>query len=333
LALWLCDTAFRVSGIYAQNPNLYFLPIYYSLGFGPLIYFYTKQLTQGKGLGNYRDALHFVPVFLQFLFYLYLQTRSYGYKRDFWLEIHRPYTYDLELILSFASLLIYLGVSRRLIGDYKRKIDNSLSNIHRIALQWLNRLHLVLAFLAFLWLLEAVGRLIWNYYPLTPFSSITIGVTILLIAIGGILQKDLQPIRASLKEQQPEEDPSEKEAPASLDPQGVALIRATMAEQALFLNQELTLKEFAGQVGMSPRETSRLINAGLQMTFIDFVNQYRVNRFKELVKNNQLNHLSLLGLAFESGFNSKSTFNRVFKKMEGTSPSAFVKEAKTSQNT
>ncbi|MEO1714227.1 MAG: helix-turn-helix domain-containing protein, partial [Bacteroidota bacterium] len=77
------------------------------------------------------------------------------------------------------------------------------------------------------------------------------------------------------------------------------------------------------------REVSQAINQGLDCSFIDFVNQYRVQAFKERVEKGEASHLSLLGLALESGFNSKSTFNRVFKKLEGISPSEYQKGLKT----
>ena len=76
-SMWLLDTFFRVSGIYHQNPNYYFLPIYYSLGFGPLIYLYTKAMTEEGFTIRKRDWWHFVPVALQGLSYVILQCQDY----------------------------------------------------------------------------------------------------------------------------------------------------------------------------------------------------------------------------------------------------------------
>lgn len=325
LSLWLCDSFFRVSGIYSLNPNFYFLPIYFSLGFGPLIYCYTGSLTKQDFKLDLWKALHFLPVLLQLLFYLFLQGQDYPYRREFWLNVHKPYTYDLELILSFASILVYLLASLKQIRAYKQEIENNFSNLDRIKLNWLRSIHIVLSLLALLWLFEALARLILVYYPITPLSSITIGFTIVFMAAGGVLQQDLSVVTDAL--QPVAEDQKEEKLVPAVNPEVLARIQLLMAEKELFLNQELSLREFAQQVGLPAREVSRTINQGLGVTFIDFVNQYRIARFKVLVQKKEFDHLSLVGLALESGFNSKSTFNRVFKKVEGKSPSALQKEA------
>ncbi len=324
LSLWLCDAFFRVAGIYNQNPNFYFLPIYFSLAFGPLIYFYTKVLTLPALQFKWRDVAHFIPALLQFFFYLYLQIRGYQYRRAFWYNIHYPYTYDLELILSFTSILIYLILSLRLIMQYKRKIENYFSSLHRIALTWLGSLHVALSLLALFWLLESFARLIWDYYPITPLSSITIGFTIIFLAAGGMIQKDLSSVAEALKSTTADQEKENKNT--SIDRELLKQLQRLMTQKELFLNQELTLKEFATAVGMPSREVSRTINKGLDISFIDFVNQYRIERVKTLIADPAYSHLSLLGIALESGFNSKSTFNRVFKKMVGKSPSEYQKE-------
>lgn len=322
LALWLTDSFFRTGGVYRQDPDFYFLPIYFSLGFGPLIYFYTRTLTRANFRLTSRDWLHLVPVVIQGSFYIYLQTRDYAYRRNFWYEVHRPYLYDVELVLSFGSILLYLVASRWQIERYKQKIKNAFSSTHRITLNWLAALHFILAMLAFFWLLESLVRLIWNYYPATPLSAMTIGLTVLIMAAGGILQKDLSAVTSDF----PKRSGSESE----IDQHLVRRIQTIMQDQELFLRQELTLKEFALEVGAGPRAVSQAINQGLGMRFIDFVNSYRVERVKALIDKEQMGHLNLTGIALESGFNAKSTFNRVFKKMTGQRPSEYQKKA---QNT
>ena len=322
ISLWLCDTFFRVSEIYQQLPDLYFLPIYFSFGFGPLIYFYTRFLTQKDGHLSRFDYIHFVPMLLQGLFYAFLQLRSYAYRRDFWIEIHEPVTYDLELALSFISLSIYLIFSRRLIVSYKKRIENSFSSTHKIALKWLDRLHLILFAVSFFWFLETISRTVWGAYTVTPLSSITMGVIIVLIAVGALLQSDLTGIKEEV-----ETEPIDDKSPIALttnDREKLRRIEDMMAAKKPYLQSELTLNEFAQQLNLPARETSRLINQGLDLSFIDFVNQHRIAHFKSMAVDTANQHLSLLGMAFESGFNSKSTFNRVFKKMEGESPSDFV---------
>lgn len=326
LSLWLLDTFFRVADIYGQNANLYFLPIYFSFAFGPLIYFYTLSITQTRTLSLGKKILHLTPAIIQGLFYCYLQLCNYDFRFYFWIEIHKPYTYNLELALSFLSLSGYLYFCRNHLKKYKIRIENNFSDIHRIALRWLNQLHGVLFFISLFWLFETIARQVWEFYPETPLSSITMGVIIIFIAVGGLLQSDLN---ATNHQSEWIEEP-QKVNMTDVELKQLHVIKDKMIIDQLFLQPELTLKDFASHFHLSAREASKLINQGLNVSFIDFVNQYRVNHFKSIVSQTDTQHLSLLGIALESGFNSKATFNRVFKKMEGKSPSEYLNE---SQNT
>ncbi|RMG64843.1 MAG: AraC family transcriptional regulator [Bacteroidetes bacterium] len=325
LALWLGDAFFRVAEIYQQTPDFYFLPIYYSLAFGPLIYFYTRTLTEPDFGFGWRQVWHFLPAALQGAGYFFLQTQSYSFRRDFWFHIHRPYTYDAELILSLASLITYLTLGWRQIKAYRQRVDNYYSSLHRITLNWLSGLHGVLAFLAAFWLVEAAGRLIWAYYPATPFSAISIGTALLFLAAGGILQQDLKSVAEALPPAEPEPSASAHPVDAG-DQAALARLQGIMVDQALYQRQELTLRDFAQALDMPPREVSRLINQGLGVSFIDFVNQHRVVAVKARLEAGDAVQLSLLGIAEAAGFNSKSTFYRVFRKIAGQSPADYLKE-------
>jgi AraC-like DNA-binding protein len=75
---------------------------------------------------------------------------------------------------------------------------------------------------------------------------------------------------------------------------------------------------------MSRAQLSEVINVGFHKNFNDFVNMYRVEAFKRMLLEDRQKQLSLLGMAFECGFNSKATFNRVFKKLTSTSPTEYL---------
>jgi AraC-like DNA-binding protein len=88
-----------------------------------------------------------------------------------------------------------------------------------------------------------------------------------------------------------------------------------------YLAPELTLGELATQLRTNTSWLSRVINTGCGQNFNDFVNEYRVQEAERKLRDPQLRHYTLLAVALESGFNSKSTFNRVFRKLRGTTPS------------
>jgi AraC-like DNA-binding protein len=214
-------------------------------------------------------------------------------------------------------------MSLRQLRWYKRQIENQFSNLHRITLHWLRIIHLILVLLAVFWVVDGLLKLVFDYYPITPFSSITIGFAILFLAAGSIIQKDLKAHKWIDAKKPP--TPQKTASADTINQEMITQIEEGMANRQLFLNPDLTLNEFARKLNLPAREISYQINAGLQMSFIDFVNRYRVDQVKRLIDDDRFKHLTLLGIAFESGFNSKSTFYRVFKKMTGKSPSEYQK--------
>lgn len=98
-----------------------------------------------------------------------------------------------------------------------------------------------------------------------------------------------------------------------------------MATQQPFLDAGLSLRTMARQLGLSPNQLSLVLNEGLGKNFNSFVNAYRVEAFKVLAKDPARSGLTILGLAYESGFNSKTVFNTYFKQHTGLTPSEFLK--------
>lgn len=102
-------------------------------------------------------------------------------------------------------------------------------------------------------------------------------------------------------------------------------LKQLMNTEKCFLNPDLELPTLASKINLTPHELSYLLNKGLHCNFFELVNSYRVEEAKRLLLSNQHNHLNILGIAYESGFNSKTTFNTAFKKVTGLSPSQFKK--------
>jgi AraC-like DNA-binding protein len=101
-------------------------------------------------------------------------------------------------------------------------------------------------------------------------------------------------------------------------------IEQLFIEQKLYLEPELSLSDLATKLKTNTSVLSAAINQNFGKNFNDFVNEYRVEEVKRLLKDPTYAHLSLLGVALECGFNSKSTFNRAFKKFTGQSPKEFA---------
>lgn len=100
-------------------------------------------------------------------------------------------------------------------------------------------------------------------------------------------------------------------------------VAITMENDRLYLEEALSLRTLAARVKLDPNLVSHVLNTIIRKSFYDYVNEFRVEEVKRKIEDKSLAHLKIVELAFDSGFNSKATFNRVFKKVTGKSPSEY----------
>jgi len=103
-------------------------------------------------------------------------------------------------------------------------------------------------------------------------------------------------------------------------------LKEAMEEKQYYLDSDLTLAAFSNATGYGQKEISKALNSTLQLNFHEFVNGYRIEAFKRNLELSEFSHLSLLGVALESGFGSKSTFNLVFKANTGMTPKKYKEQ-------
>jgi AraC-like DNA-binding protein len=317
IALWLIDHFLRIADIYGQNANLYFLPIFYSFAFGPLIYFYVKSLVNQSFIFQKRDYLHFIPVLFQAGLYIFLTTKDYSFKNWYWENVHQWITYKIEFDGTFVSMLIYLILSICLLKNYQIYVADNFSETSQIRLNWLKIILIILVILCVQWLIEIILRDFFNLYFNYDYSIQILGIMALVLAVGGIKQANLSQVNF-------EEEVTQK-TQVQVDSQILNQIKSGMDIYKLYLNPTLTLSEFAKELKLNPKIVSQQINTGLSKSFNDFVNEYRVEEVKKRLNSPDLDRLTILGIAYESGFNSKTTFNRIFKDFTGVAPRDFLK--------
>ena len=274
IALWLIDHFLRISDIYGQNANLYFLPIFFSFAFGPLIYFYVRSLVSQSFIFKIKDYLHFIPVLFQAGLYIFLTTKNYNFKNWYWENVHQWITYKIEFDGTFISMLIYLGLSIQLLKNYQIYIVNNFSETSKIRLNWLKIILIILVILCVQWLIEIILRDFFNLYFNYDYSIQILGIVALVLAIGGIRQ-------ANLSEVNFEEEVAQK-SHIQINTQMLEQIKRGMDTQKLYLNPTLTLSEFPKEIKLNPKIVSQQINTGLNKSFNDFVNEYRVEEVKNV---------------------------------------------------
>ena len=100
-----------------------------------------------------------------------------------------------------------------------------------------------------------------------------------------------------------------------------------MIDYKLYLNPDLSLKDLASYIEIPVNYVSQLLNLGFQKNFSEFVNSYRINEFKQRILLKENKALTIMAVAYDSGFNSKTVFNTFFKKIEGITPNTFLKSS------
>lgn len=338
---------------------LAYFPWYLGLALGPSYYLYFRSLTNQDF--RWRPlAKHLLPGLLQIGLaaavaahdLLWLGGPPAGALGPAATALARV-DYPGLVFLGYASLL---GYSLRMLADYRRYyryLDDNFSNQERLRFQGLRQL-LVLQLLglalgvgftifsnAFDYA-TGVGWIAFALRGLLIYGLLAVGLEANYAAATSPLRFEMdaepapappatpppalepapaQPAAAPLPEPTPAAAPPPAALPPELLPYRDKLLRL-MAEQRPWLEPELNLTELAHRLALHPVLLSKVINTGCGQSFSDFVNTYRVQEARRKLADPAFAHYSLVGVALESGFNSKSTFNRVFKKLVGASPSA-----------
>ncbi len=215
----------------------------------------------------------------------------------------------------------------------KEEMDQFYSNQAREVIAWIQKL-IVAAVLFFITTWMFIQFSLWQEQAQTaivfPVVSSFITVYIVYIAFmgvrySGVFYETIPEIHERLSKSQ-SENPGNR---AELVKHAKKIVEA-MEDREPYLNPDLTLPDLAGLCGLTTVKTSQALNQVIGKSFYSFVNEYRTRHFIRNMNKSEFGHLSLIGLAYECGFKSKSTFNRFFKDYTGHTPSRFRRERKTS---
>ncbi|MFK7812786.1 MAG: helix-turn-helix domain-containing protein [Maribacter sp.] len=303
--------------------RFYLIPLNFSLALGPALYFYTRSISDLNFLFSKKSLVHFVPVLLELVVHGIISMEAVD--KGILATSTNAFAILIPIIqlLAIVSVILYSAFALKEIKKYHKWLKSNYSNSSDYGLGWLYRLLFIFALFWFLWIpYTFVDYFFYNYklgisdyYPLYLLMSI---ITIWISA-----EAYLKP-EIILLEQKPKPE-VEKLAPTEDVVKKANWLIEQMELNLFYLNPELTLASLADSLEIHPNKLSKIINEGIGKSFSDFVNEYRTKAVVMRLKNPDYNHITLLGISFECGFNSKTTFNRVFKEVMGVTPFEYKK--------
>ncbi|WP_337045135.1 helix-turn-helix domain-containing protein [Emticicia sp. 17c] len=328
------------SGQYVQFPYLLGLEIPMPLVHGPFLYLYIHSHIPHSQRKS-RWLLHFLPslaAYISLIPFLVLsnEQKIFVYK-------HQGVGFESLTTFIFIAIvlsgIIYVALCWYLISRHKTRIQDSWQMAEKMNMKWI---WYFLYGVAVIWIVVIIGN------DTLTFGSVS--VFVILIGYVGVKQGNVfsnyalsygvsMPSDAFRMEQncqyanqiafEPKHITEKiKYQKSALKEEEALLIhtqlRQLMQTEKLFKIPELTLGKLAEKLGVHQNTLSQVINSFEQKTFYDYINHLRIEAFKEIVLADDSKKYTLLSLAFDCGFNSKTSFNRTFKKTLGMSPKEYL---------
>ncbi len=330
---------------------LFYTPFVHGLFIGPLLYLYVKSITNFQFRLQRNDWLHFIPGFIYLLWCIIVVVVDKLIVKEYYL-MNGDSDPDFDSwyqLLQKISIIVYLLLSISYYRKYKRYtfFEYSFSDI--ASLGWLRNFLIAFSILTILPLVEELLNLIPAFHQLDYVGSwyyfFAFAIVVYYIAINGYSAVNV-PLRKLLFEPQlllqyqrqillpspassvvdAEFEIVQEQQPDLYLLQWKEKVTMSMQEDKLYEDAELTLSQLAKKLSTNTSVLSKVINQGFGLNFNDFVNEYRVQAVIELLKAGEQKNQTLLGIAFDCGFNSKATFNRAFKKQVGLSPKEWIEK-------
>jgi AraC-like DNA-binding protein len=337
-----------------QVPALLGTAMIVEVVFAPCLYLYVRTLTQPR-IKNQKTFVHFVPSFflialLSPLYLLGIDEKVLIANSNYtqWPGV-LEHTFPAYMIIMALQFLIYLGYSFFLLFKHTKNIKHFFSYKEDITLAWLRNflLYNVLIFTFLIYFYTAYAESNPNIKSgLDWFFGLNV-LFVFYLGINALKQRRIFTRHNIIEDKNHNEDYADKEFTEitkgkSADKYRKSALTLEMSEKIMhrlndtmkhnkpYLDSNLTLPKLAKMVATSSNYLSQVINEQMDMKFFDFINSYRIKVAKELLINPLPHTPTILDIAMESAFNSKSAFYSAFKKQVGVTPAEFKKHIQSS---
>jgi AraC-like DNA-binding protein len=361
--LYICPWMLGFAGWYDNQPyrdGLFYIPFQHLYLLGPVVFFYVQSLLNPNFSFAKKQWLHLIPGMLYLLYSgVVVVTDKLVLRKYFFLASEQDPDFESWYQLSgFFSMAVYFLLSLRYYHMYRRLMVQVISYADVVMFKWVKNfmwafllmllLRLVFYMAAFIPAFEAMRYTgpWWEYFSFALifyYIAITGYANAIQARVPFKLNLLQQPAMWLLPAASPElatKDAWFEEAEIVTEPAAAAAVAAPadtalidewkprilklIAEDKAYQDPELSLAQMAKTLKTNPSLISKIINQGFRQNFNDFVNHYRIVAVQQMLKDGEQQTQTLLGIAYDCGFNSKATFNRAFKKATSISPKEWI---------
>nr|WP_321231630.1 helix-turn-helix domain-containing protein [uncultured Psychroserpens sp.] len=292
---------------------------------GPSIYFFLKHSLKLDFKSIKTHFYHFIPFFILIGFLILVELTSNSISNNSSPPVYVPI---IEL-LKTIHLTTYILLSYQIINSLKKTKKTIIykSNTKQILL-WFKMLLFLIIIAMVLSVIYFVSIKYLGFKPIIGSPRFIALILIILIYCIAFMAIRF-PIIVIPKSNSLIIKRSEKYKTSSLDKERIIsmqqMLIGYMLTEKPFLNSELKIESLAKEIDIPKHHLSQAINQGFEKSFQDFINDYRIQEFKKRIIDPKNSNVTILGIAFDSGFSSKSSFNRIFKSHTGITPYEFKK--------
>lgn len=308
---------------YIHSPTWlnWLIPYFYTTAVlikGPALYLYVVSITDDNFRWKRRDLWHLGAIFCTWplLIIFFIDAGAMRLENIAHLPVKDIVVHVLWYLLKIVPLCYFIAATAR-VRRYHQRLESQFSHVNDRSITWLYSLTISFIFAG-----------VWSLMVTLLFDTfgLPIGVTdnyvsfILLLALCYYSLTHAQDVTAtSIDADQPVTEAVDVKPLDTLTRQ----ILQGVEEDKLYLNHTLNIEQFARAIGVSPRDVSYTINKVFGKNFFEFINFYRIEAAKRMLEDPAKAHLTVLDVLMEAGFNSKSSFQRFFKRFTGISPTEY----------
>lgn len=319
------------SGIWAQHPWLQLAVMHFDLAAGPIIYLYVQSLIFNTNKLTWKGQLNFLPLLLEMKYQIiYLLYITHILSIPFIQHIYfLTFTqrmlfggFPLTTTVAIISVFAYSIITYRDIGRYSKQTLLSTNKIKD--LKWVkNLLRFIFVFIA-IWIFSFIVNTAFAHSIMSLWDHYILYIpAIVMVYLLGMAAYRRQNQMSAHEKAEYIQKPIKIYFTGDEALNYKRQLTHLMISDRIFLNPLLKVDDVAVSIAISPKGLSHLLNHYMDKNFNDFVNEFRVEEVKKRLSDPAHHHFTIAAVAFDCGFNSLPTFQRVFKQFTGTTPSSY----------